>query len=119
LSQFLQNLSLDYRYVFEFRDTSWLNEQCYELLSQHNTSLCIYELNGYLSPQEVTSDFVYIRLHGPGGPYQGNYDDESLRGWAKNCSSWSAQGLDIYCYFDNDEAAYAALNTRILQELLR
>lgn len=119
LTNFLQHLSKDYRYTFEFRDESWLNEQCYEQLSKHKASLCIYELDGYLSPQEVTSNFVYIRLHGPGGSYQGNYSDEILRGWAQACANWSKQGYDIYCYFDNDEAGYAALNARTLHGMLR
>lgn len=119
LSHFLASLSSDYRYVFEFRDTSWLSQPCYDLLSRHGAALCIYELDGYLSPRETTADFVYVRLHGPGGPYRGNYDTRTLSGWAGAFSSWSAQGRECFCYFDNDEAGYAALNAGALQAMLQ
>jgi uncharacterized protein YecE (DUF72 family) len=118
LQRFLDALSRDYRYAFEFRDASWLNPRCYELLSRYGASLCLYELDGFRSPRELTTDFVYVRLHGPGGPYQGDYDNHSLSGWAGAFSSWMATGRDIYCYFDNDEAGYAALNAASLQAML-
>lgn len=118
-ARFLDNLGRDFRYAFEFRDHSWLNEQCYALLNRHHAAFCIYELDGFLSPRQVTADFVYVRLHGPGGPYQGNYDSQTLAGWAQAFLSWSKQGKEIYCYFDNDEAGYAAQNAKALQSMLR
>ncbi len=118
LSCFLDALSKDYHHAFEFRDQSWLNEQCYELLASHGAAFCIYELDGYLSPKEVTGNIVYIRLHGPDGPYQGDYDKQTLAGWAGAISSWMAQSKAVFCYFDNDESGYAAKNARILQEML-
>ena len=59
-----------------------------------------------------------MRLHGPGGPYRGSYDDERLSGWAGDFAGWAAQGRTVYCYFDNDERAYAARNALRLQSLL-
>jgi uncharacterized protein YecE (DUF72 family) len=50
---------------------------------------------------EVTAEFVYIRLHGPGGAYRGSYYD-ALRTWVERRSDWSRDGLHVYCYFDND-----------------
>lgn len=118
LGEFLQSLSRDFRYVFEFRDQSWINHQCLDLLSRYNAAFCIYELDGYLSPKEITADFVYIRLHGPNGPYQGSYTGKTLSGWAGAISTWQKQGLDTYCYFDNDEAGYAADNAWSLSTML-
>jgi len=118
LSCFLDSLSSEFRYAFEFRDQSWLNAQCYELLARHGAAFCIYELDGFLCPREVTADFVYVRLHGPDGPYQGDYDRQTLAGWAGAFSTWSSQGRSIYCYFDNDEAGYAAKNAKALQSML-
>lgn len=119
LSTLLGILSRDFRYAFEFRDTSWLNEQTYELLSRYNAAFCIYELDGFLSPKKITADFVYIRLHGPDGPYQGSYNTPTLSGWAGALSTWLRQGLMIYCYFDNDEIGYAAQNAYQLQAMLQ
>ena len=118
LEAFLAALSADFRYSFEFRDKSWLNEEIYALLSRHNAALCMYELDGFVSPQKVTADFVYVRLHGPAGPYQGDYDRHNLKAWAAAFSKWSDQGCDVYGYFDNDQDAYAAHNALSLQSLL-
>ncbi len=119
LAAFLDALSSEFRYAFEFRDQSWLNAQTCELLSRYKAAFCIYELNGFLSPREVTTDFVYIRLHGPDGAYQGSYDTRTLSGWAGAISTWCAQGRSISCYFDNDQAGYAAQNALQLQTMLQ
>jgi uncharacterized protein YecE (DUF72 family) len=103
----------------ELRDRTWVNDQALELLAAHGVALCIYELAGYLSPREVTADFVYIRLHGPNGAYQGRYDHRTLAAWAAAMATWSGQGREVFCYFDNDEAGYAAQNALQLQDLLR
>jgi uncharacterized protein YecE (DUF72 family) len=119
LAAFFEVLSSEFRYTFEFRDQSWLNEQTYALLAQNAAAFCIYELDGFLSPKEITADFTYVRLHGPSGPYRGSYDSRTLSSWAEDFSTWSAQVRDVYCYFDNDEAGYAARNALQLQSLLQ
>ncbi|MGB7931924.1 MAG: DUF72 domain-containing protein [Gammaproteobacteria bacterium] len=119
LTAFLNVLSGEFRYAFEFRDRSWLNEETCELLSRHRAAFCIYELDGFLSPKEITGDLVYVRLHGPGGPYRGSYNNERLSGWAGDFVCWAAQDRTVYCYFDNDERGYAARNALRLQTMLR
>jgi uncharacterized protein YecE (DUF72 family) len=119
LEQFLGALGGDFRFVFELRDRSWLNGRTLELLASSNAAFCIYELDGFLTPKEITADFVYVRLHGPNGPYRGDYDQQTLSGWAGAFSAWSARGLDVYCYFDNDEAGYAVANALALRQMLR
>jgi uncharacterized protein YecE (DUF72 family) len=119
LDGFLGALSGDFRYAFELRDRSWLNDQVLELLARANAAFCIYELDGFRSPKSVTADFVYVRLHGPDGPYRGDYDTGVLSAWADTISGWRSSGLDVYCYFDNDEAGYAAKNALSLRAMLR
>ena len=118
LAAFLTALPGKYRYTLELRDRTWINDRALDLLSAHGVAFCIYELAGYLSPREVTADFVYIRLHGPGGAYQGQYDRQTLAAWAEAISAWSWQGREVFCYFDNDEAGFAAQNALQLQDLL-
>ncbi len=119
LTAFLAALPVAQRYTLELRDITWVNDRALELLADHGVAFCIYELAGYLSPREVTADFAYIRLHGPGGAYQGRYDHETLAAWAEAVTAWSGQGREVFCYFDNDEAGYAAQNALQLQALLR
>ncbi|MGQ9687812.1 MAG: DUF72 domain-containing protein [Desulfobaccales bacterium] len=118
LRAFLAALPPEYRYALEFRDPSWLQAKAYRLLEEYRAACCIYEFAGFRSPRQVTADFVYIRLHGPGGAYQGCYDRRTLAGWAEAISAWTAQGLPVFCYFDNDEAGFAAQNALELQNLL-
>jgi len=118
LAAFLDALSAEFSYAFEFRDRSWLNEETRELLSRYGAAFCIYELDGFLSPKEITSNLVYVRLHGPGGPYRGSYNDECLTGWAGDFARWTAQGHAVFCYFDNDERGYAARNAMRLRAML-
>jgi uncharacterized protein YecE (DUF72 family) len=113
--EFLQLLPKGYRFVFEFRNESWYNDEVYSLLKKHKCAFCIYELDGHLSPLEITANFVYIRLHGPGGKYQGNYDDNTLMKWAMSIKKWTQEKKDVYVYFDNDQAGYAAFNAEKLR----
>jgi uncharacterized protein YecE (DUF72 family) len=118
LEEFLQALPRKHRYAFEFRERSWHRDEIYEILRRHNGSFCIYELNGFQSPEPITAEFTYIRLHGPGGPYQGSYSREALREWVRKISRWGERLKEIYVYFDNDQAAYAANNALELKSLV-
>jgi uncharacterized protein YecE (DUF72 family) len=117
LRAFVAMLPGGYRYAFEFRDPSWFDDGVYGLLADHGAAFCIYELAGRLAPRQVTADWVYVRLHGPGDAYQGKYEAQTLAGWMGAFSSWQRQGKDIYCYFDNDQAGYAVQNARALQAM--
>jgi uncharacterized protein YecE (DUF72 family) len=117
-ARFLKQLPKNYRYAFEFRNHSWYREEIYELLRKYNFAFCVYELEYHLSPREVTADFVYLRLHGPGGKYQGSYSKTRLESWVEQCEEWSKHGKDVYVYFDNDQKGYAAFNARTLQGLM-
>ncbi len=119
LAAFLDTLSSEFRYAFEFRDRSWLTERTYDSLAGRGAALCIYELDGFISPKVVTTDLVYIRLHGPEGPYRGSYDDKALSYWADAFADWVARNRSIHRYFDNDEAGYAVRNALSLQSMVQ
>jgi len=117
LKEFLQLVNM-HKVCLEFRDTSWFTEEIYELLVQHKVAFCIYELDYALSPLVITSNFVYIRLHGPKGAYLGRYSNKDLGFWASKIKKWKNLGKDVYCYFNNDEKGYAPINALELKELL-
>jgi uncharacterized protein YecE (DUF72 family) len=118
LDDFVGLLPGKYRYVMEFRDHSWLNEDVYGILRKRNIACCVYDLGGFQSPTPDTADFRYIRLHGPGDAYRGSYSGPALKKWASVIQQWRQQGQDIYVYFDNDEQGYAAKNALQLKNLL-
>lgn len=118
LEIFLNCLPTYHRYAFEFRNESWNVPEIFDLLRKHNAAYCAFHLAGFQSPLTITADFAYVRLHGPGGKYQGSYDDPTLRGWADRISLWERDLRSIYVYFDNDEAGYAAGDAVRLRGLL-
>jgi uncharacterized protein YecE (DUF72 family) len=118
LAHFLAALPPGFRFAFEFRDESWFAAPILRLLERHNAACCAYDLAGRRSPVQITADFAYVRLHGPDGPYRGRYDGRTLSGWARRLAAWQRAGLDAYCFFDNDEAGYAAADARRLSAML-
>ncbi len=118
LEVFLDSLPPGHRYAFEFRDPSWHGGEIAALLERRNAAFCIFDLAGEQSPRLTTADFAYVRLHGPGAAYRGRYHDRALTRWAGRITRWRAQGLDVYCYFDNDEAGHAFANAVRLAELV-
>ena len=119
LGALLEILPREHRYAFEFRELSWITPEVNRLLQRYNAAFCIYELAGYHSPCEITADFTYVRLHGPGaGKYQGSYSKERLRPWARRIAEWSQKLKAIYVYFDNDQSGHAAHNALELKEMV-
>ena len=117
-NKFTKKLPAKYKYTFEFRNDTWWNDEVLNLLKKNKSAFCIYELNGTITPKEITADFIYIRLHGPDGKYQGNYSEKALSNWAGFISKWNKKGKEIYCYFDNDQKGYAVKNALKLKEMI-
>ena len=118
LAEFLGAMPKDYRFAFEFRDESWFNDEVYEVLKKHNVALCVYHMNGWDSPMEVTADFAYVRMHGTESTYGGSYPRSALKKWAKRIETWRSQSMDVYFYFNNDPEGHAVRNAKSLQKLV-
>jgi uncharacterized protein YecE (DUF72 family) len=118
LQGFLDALPSHHRYAFEFRNETWNTPEVFRLLRRNNAAYCVFHLAGYQSPVELTADMTYIRLHGPGGKYQGTYGDEDLRTWARRIREWAPDLKTVYAYFDNDDSGYAASDALRLRDLV-
>jgi uncharacterized protein YecE (DUF72 family) len=118
LAHFLEVLPRHHRYAFEFRNPTWNTPEILQLLRSGNAAYCAFDLAGYQSPVEITADFTYLRLHGPGGKYQGTYNDETLRHWAQRIRGFPADLKTVYVYFDNDDSGYAPRDALRLRELV-
>lgn len=118
LEEFLALLPTDVRCAFEFRNPTWNEQPTYDLLIRYKAGYCIFDLAGYASPVMVTGNFAYVRLHGPGGKYQGSYSAAALADWAGRIQSWKKRLDSVYVYFDNDEAGYAPKDALRLKGLL-
>jgi uncharacterized protein YecE (DUF72 family) len=119
LAAFIAELPEGHCYAFEFRDPRWFNPDVRHVLEKNRCAFCIFDIGGLQSPLWRTTDFVYLRLHGPGEKYRGSYSDGALRRWARRITDWCRDG-DVWCFFDNDEIGYAARDaTRLKQKLSR
>jgi len=101
LHRFLEVLDDAHRHVLEFRDPTWLNDGTTEALAAHDAAFCIYDYGGRETLRTVTTDFVYVRLHGAGDAYHGRYSDAALDDWAAQIADWRAEDRDVYVYFNN------------------
>jgi uncharacterized protein YecE (DUF72 family) len=118
LKEFISVLPKKFRYVFEFRNTGWVNDETYKILADNGLTFCVYDFNGYFTPREITSDLVYFRLHGPAGKYAGSYPDSFLSELTAAFRKYAREGRAVFCYFDNDYEGYAALNALTLKGLI-
>lgn len=118
LAAFLALLPAGPRYAMEFRDPSWHCSEVWDLLSAHAVAWCQYDLRGFLAPERLTTNMIYLRLHGPGeNAYCGSYDEVVLRGWAARLENWVRDGYQVWVFFDNDQAGAAVANALRLREL--
>lgn len=118
LKAFVNKLSSKYRYVFEFRHLSWFCDEIYKILQKKNCGLCIANSARFPARERITSNFVYLRFHGPNGLYNSKYSKSQLQKWASKIKRWHRRGLDIYVYFNNDFQGYAIQNARELTKLI-
>jgi uncharacterized protein YecE (DUF72 family) len=118
LASTLSQLPEGMRSAWEFRHQSWFHDATYELLEGHNAALCIADSSRYPLVEQVTADYVYVRLHGHEKMYTSSYSDEELAQWAGKIGRWIEEGRDVYLYFDNDVEGAAPHNALALMRFL-
>lgn len=125
------------RHAMEIRHPSFLDEAFVALLRKYRVALVVADTAGkWPYKEDLTSDFMYLRLHGEEELYASGYTEESLDRWAKRIRAWSTGGepadakcisptataprtsRDVYCYFDNDIKVRAPFDARRLIEKL-
>ena len=114
------------RHALEVRHSSFENVEFIALLRKHDVALVVADTAGkWPFMEDITSDFVYVRLHGDAQLYVSGYGPEAIKGWAKKVRAWSRgsppaeaklitpplssqpEGRDVFVYFDNDFKAHA------------
>jgi uncharacterized protein YecE (DUF72 family) len=107
------------RHALEFRSPSFCTDEAFALLREHDVATVVADTAGkWPMAEAVTSDLVYVRLHGDTELYASGYSDEALDRWAAKCRRWAEQG-DVVVYFDNDAKGYAPHDAVRLIERLR
>ena len=114
------------RHALEIRHPSFENEEFIALLRKHDIAIVVADIAGkWPLIEDITSDFMYLRLHGDEELYASGYSEEALNRWASKIKSWIKgknsrgartlaskqsqlhEGLDVFVYFDNDIKVHA------------
>src|SRR3546814_2454524 len=102
--------------AYEWRISDWSSDVCssdLDLLARHGAALCVHDLLAD-HPWERTTDWAYVRFHGPRAleqPYHGAYGPAGLAGPADRLGEWLDDGCDVY--------ARSEEHTSELQSLMR
>lgn len=125
------------RHAMEIRHDSFVDEGFVALLRKHKVALVVADTAGkWPYREDVTADFMYLRLHGDKALYASGYTGEAIDRWAQRIRAWSEgreprdahrissthaprrTHRDIYCYFDNDVKVKAPFDARRLIDKL-
>jgi len=121
------------RHAVEIRHESFIDPAFIALLRKYRVALVVADTAGkWPQIEDVTADFMYLRLHGDKELYASGYDDEAIAAWARKIRAWREGGQpedarlvsdkaprkrskrDVYCYFDNDIKVHAPFDAQRL-----
>jgi uncharacterized protein YecE (DUF72 family) len=125
------------RHAVEIRHESFVDESFIAMLRKYKVALVVADTAGkWPYCEDVTADFMYLRLHGEKELYASGYTEEALDRWAQRIRAWADGGQpgdahlvsskappkrasrDVFCYFDNDVKVRAPFDARRLIEKL-
>ncbi len=106
------------RHAIEFRHASWFDAEVAGRLANERVAVCRSDAPDFPMWRAVTTDLVYVRLHGHTRKYASSDRRSHLERWAREIQAWRARGCDVHVYFDNDAEGAATRNALTLQELL-
>jgi uncharacterized protein YecE (DUF72 family) len=107
------------RYALEARHPDFGGDDVSALLREHDIGFVIADTAGkWPQNRVITSDFVYVRLHGAEELYTSGYTPDELATWADDIAAWVQSGRDVSVYFDNDAKVRAPFDATQLASLL-
>ncbi len=114
------------RHAVEVRHATFADPRFIAMLRRHRIALVVADTAGrWPLLEDLTADFVYVRLHGDKELYASGYSDSALDDWARRIEAWRRGSevvdarlvttkrartracRDVYCYFDNDVKVHA------------
>lgn len=125
------------RHAVEIRHESFVTPAFIDLLRRQGVALVVADTAGkWPYAEDLTADFVYVRLHGDAKLYESGYSGEALDRWQARIACWSRgesapdpvtisqararrrKSRDVFCFFDNDVKVHAPYDARALLERL-
>lgn len=125
------------RHAVEVRSPTFHSDEFIRLLRRWEVGLVVADTAGrWPYMEDVTADFVYVRLHGDEKLYESGYSAPAIARWAARVRAWSGGGepidavrvsdsrapkmraRDVYVYFDNDIKVRAPFDAEALARAL-
>jgi uncharacterized protein YecE (DUF72 family) len=125
------------RHAIEVRHESFVQPEFIEMLRRRRIALVVADTAGkWPLMEDVTADFVYVRLHGHKELYASGYTSSALDEWARRIRAWlggdqidgarTASNVppprrarrDVFVYFDNDAKVHAPYDAMTLAKKL-
>ena len=123
------------RHALEVRHESFQCQEFLDLLRAHDVAVVCSDSARWPLLMDVTSDFIYCRLHASKELYPDGYDNTALDKWSRRLKAWArgeepadAQRIggkarvrkrDVFVFFDNDKKVHAPGNAMELIRRLR
>lgn len=125
------------RHAIEIRHESFVDPAFIALLRKYKVALVVADTAGkWPYYEDITADFMYLRLHGDKQLYASGYTEAALARWAARLKAWRAgtepddarhmsgspaprrASRDVFCYFDDDIKVHAPFDAMRLIAML-
>jgi uncharacterized protein YecE (DUF72 family) len=110
---FLEDLPPGARAAFEFRHTSWFDNDVFDRLAHRNLALCVADSEKLSTPVRTTAEYAYFRLRDEG------YTAADIGRWADTIARETAACRDVFVYFKHEEEGKGPEFARMLMERLK
>ena len=97
LDAFLASLPRKAPAAFEFRHSSWFDDEVFDRLRTHAMALCVADSEKMETPVALTADYAYFRLRDEG------YQSADIAEWAEKIGKLRETCRDIFVYFKHEE----------------
>lgn len=121
------------RHAIEIRNESFRDPAFIDLLRRYDVALVCADTAKWPKLLDLTSDFVYCRLHGAEELYRSTYLDEVIDTWAARVVAWATgrpvtdgdmvtkpigrlRKRDVFLFFDNTEKRNAPVNAQTMTQ---
>ncbi len=126
LSKSRKKMKVKVRFALEPRHKSWMegnaSQEVRALLKKHAIAIVFphsAKIPSFAPDDEnILTDFVYVRFHGPSEFAASEYGRKRLVPWADQIVKWRKRSLTIFVYFNNDTHGHAIKDARTLKLLI-
>jgi uncharacterized protein YecE (DUF72 family) len=112
LARFTECLPASMRAAFEFRDSSWFDDEVFATLQRRNAALCIADSEKLATPFVATADWAYLRLR------REDYQDADIAHWTQSMIDHSSVCSEMFVYFKHEESGRGPKLAARMRELL-